>query len=229
MNAKNRKILFIFVAAALVAVMGGVGLYQYLLPQKTTIYVFRGAYKAGEVLTEDMLVPLQCDAHIVVAGKGEDTSSRFVTGKDIAAVLNTGDSLRMDVSEGMPLTLSLLSVNGGSPVEMHMDPSKIAVSVPVTDVTGVTNDLREGSRVNVYAAGVDSVGTSLLFQNMRILAVAHDSSGALTSATIEVDARESLELIYAATYSSVYLGLVDGSGYEYTEEQTPGYAPGDEG
>lgn len=110
-----------------------------------------------------------------------------------------------------------------------MDPSKIAVSVPVTDVTGVTNDLREGSRVNVYAAGVDSVGTSLLFQNMRILAVAHDSSGALTSATIEVDARESLELIYAATYSSVYLGLVDGSGYEYTEEQTPGYAPGDEG
>ena len=144
MNAKNRKILFIFVAAALVAVMGGVGLYQYLLPQKTTIYVFRGAYKAGEVLTEDMLVPLQCDAHIVVAGKGEDTSSRFVTGKDIAAVLNTGDSLRMDVSEGMPLTLSLLSVNGGSPVEMHMDPSKIAVSVPVTDVTGVTNDLREG-------------------------------------------------------------------------------------
>ena len=85
MNAKNRKILFIFVAAALVAVMGGVGLYQYLLPQKTTIYVFRGGYKAGEVLTEDMLIPIQCDAHIVVAGKGEDTSSRFVTGKDIAA------------------------------------------------------------------------------------------------------------------------------------------------
>ena len=34
-----------------------------------------------------------------------------------------------------------------------MDPTKVAVTVPVTNVSGVTNDLKEGSRVNIYAMG----------------------------------------------------------------------------
>ena len=38
----------------------------------------------------------------------------------------------MDVSKGRPLSLAILSVAGGSNVEMSMDPSKIAVTVPVT-------------------------------------------------------------------------------------------------
>ena len=150
---------------------------------------------------------------------------RFVTGADIKAVLNSGDSLRMDVAEGMPLTLSILSVTGGSSVEMNMDPAKIAVTVPVTSITGVTKDLKEGSRVNIYTTGGDANGTTLLFQNMRVLSVEKDSNGELSSATIEVSTDESLKLVYAANTSSIYFGLVDSSGYEYTEEKTPSYAP----
>nr|WP_303183300.1 RcpC/CpaB family pilus assembly protein [Lachnoclostridium phocaeense] len=227
MKSKNKKIIAILVAAILFAVAGGMALYLYLMPQKTTVYVFRDNYEAGTVLSEDMLTSIQCDSKIVTAGSNADTSSRFVTGADIETVLNTGDSLRMDVASGMPLTLSMLSVNGGSSVEMNMDPSKIAVTVPVNSISGVTDDLKEGSRVNIYAAGIETTGTTLLFQNMRVLSVAHDSNGALTSATIEVTVDESLKLIYAANYSSVYLGLVDSAGYEFTEETEPTYAPTD--
>lgn len=175
MNAKNKKIIMILLTALVIAVIGGIALYMYLVPQKTTVYVFNDNYQAGTALTEKMLTPVQADSKIVVAGKNSNTSSRFVTGADIKAVLNSGDSLRMDVAEGMPLTLSILSVTGGSSVEMNMDPAKIAVTVPVTSITGVTKDLKEGSRVNIYTTGGDANGTTLLFQNMRVLSVEKDS------------------------------------------------------
>lgn len=224
-NAKNKKIIMILLTALVIAVIGGIALYMYLVPQKTTVYVFNDNYQAGTALTEKMLTPVQADSKIVVAGKNSNTSSRFVTGADIKAVLNSGDSLRMDVAEGMPLNLSILSVTGGSSVEMNMDPAKIAVTVPVTSITGVTKDLKEGSRVNIYTTGGDANGTTLLFQNMRVLSVEKDSNGELSSATIEVSTDESLKLVYAANTSSIYFGLVDSSGYEYTEEKTPSYAP----
>ena len=155
MNSKNKGIIMLLVAAVIVGIIGGVALITYMKPQKTTVYTFKDNYKAGTEVTSDMLSAVQCDSKIVTAGKKTDTSSRFVTGANLKAVLNSGDSLRMDVSEGMPLTLSMLSVNGGSTVEMNMDPTKVAVTVPVTNVSGVTNDLKEGSRVNIYAMGVD--------------------------------------------------------------------------
>ena len=199
-------------------------LITYMKPQKTTVYTFKDNYKAGTEVTSDMLTAVQCDSKIVTAGKKTDTSSRFVTGANLKAVLNSGDSLRMDVSEGMPLTLSMLSVNGGSTVEMNMDPTKVAVTVPVTNVSGVTNDLKEGSRVNIYAMGVDTPGTTLLFQNMRVINTQKDN-GTLSSATIEVDVDQSLKLVYAANYSTIYLGLVDSTGYEATDNAEPSYVP----
>lgn len=224
MNKKNRKILAILIVAFVIAFIGGVATYMYLAPQKTTVYVFKDNYEAGEVISEDMLTAIQCDSNIIVAGNNAATSSRFVTGKDIDAVLKTGDSLRMDVAAGMPLTISLLSVNGGSSVEMQMDPSKIAVTVPLTSITGVTPDLKAGSKVNIYATSGGN-GTVLLFQNMRVLNVQNDNDGNLSSATIETDATQSLKLIYAVQNSSVYFGLVDSSGYEYVDGE-PSYTPG---
>lgn len=215
----------ILVVAVLCAAVAAGMLYTYLNPQKTTIYVFKDNYEAGDVLTEDMLTVVQCDSTIIVAGAEADTSSRFVTGDDISSVLNTGDSLRMDVSAGMPLTLSMLSVSGGSSVEMNMDPSKIAVTVAADSVTAVTSEIKEGSRVNVYATGIDTDGTTLLFQGMRVLSVNTGSDGAVSSLTLECTADESLKLIYAANYSSLYFGLIDSTGYEYTEEDEPSYSP----
>lgn len=157
MNSKNKGMVILLVVAAVVGIIGAVALFLFLQPQKTTVYTFKDNYKSGTELTSDMLTAVQCDSKIVTAGKKTDTAARFVTGDNLKSVLNSGDSLRMDVSEGMPLTLSMLSVNGGSTVEMNMDPTKVAVTVPVTNISGVTSDLKEGSRVNIYAMGVDTL------------------------------------------------------------------------
>lgn len=226
MNSKNRKILCILIVAVILSVVGGIAIYQYLNPKKVTVYVFNDNYQTGEVLKSEMLTSIKCDASIVVAGKTMETSARFVTGEDIKEVLQTGDSLRMDVADGMPLTLAMLSVNGGSSIEMTMDPSKVAVTIPVSSISGVTKDLKEGSRVNIYATGLnESAATTLVFQKMRVLNVTRDANGALTAATIEVTPEESLKLVYSANNATINLGLVDSAGYTEIEMTDPTYRP----
>lgn len=226
MNSKNRKILGILILAVILSVVGGIAFYQYLNPKKVTLYVFNDNYETGTVLKSDMLTSIKCDASIVVAGKNMETATRFVTGEKIKEVLQTGDSLRMDVADGMPLTLAMLSVNGGSSIEMTMDPSKVAVTIPVSSISGVTKDLKEGSRVNIYATGMDDLSaTTLVFQKMRVLNVTRDANGALTAATIEVTPEESLKLVYSANNATINLGLVDSAGYAEIEMTDPTYKP----
>lgn len=213
-KSKNGKILLILLVAIITAVLGGFSLYTYLTPQKTTVYVFKENYEAGTNVTEDMLTPVSCDSNILVAGSDADINSMFVTGNNIQEVLKSGDALRIDVAEGMPLTQSILSIAGGTQIEQVMDPSKIAVTIPVDNVTGVTETLQPGSRVNIYATGLESEETQLLMENMRVLSVHTDNNGGISSATIEVTQNESLKLIYAATNASLYLGLVNSSGYQ---------------
>ena len=155
MNSKNRKILIILIIAILVAAAGGVSLYLYLTPQKTTVYVFNSNYESGTALTEKMLTPIRCDSKIVTAGKTADVKSRFITGSELTEVLNSGDHLRMDVAEGMPLTRSELFVNGGSDIEKNIHAGMIAVTIPLDSVTGAADGIREGSHINIYATGYD--------------------------------------------------------------------------
>ena len=217
-NAKNKRIIGILLLGIAVAAAAGFFLYQYLKPLKKTIYVFNDNYKAGQVVTDEILTPVQVDAKIVVAGADADVSTQFITGANKKEFLEQKENaLRMDVAKGMPLTQAMLSVDGGSYIEMNMDGQKVAVSVPITSVSGVSDDLSNGSRVNIYATGTSENGrleTKLIFENMRILSVERDSNGSISAATIEVTTDESLKLINAATVSSLYFGLVNGSGYQ---------------
>lgn len=95
-------------------------------------------------------------------------------------------------------------------VQGMMNDKKVAVTVPVTSVSGVTKDLKEGSRVNIYASDYSSGGTSgttLIFTNMRVLSVEKDNDGDLCAVTIEVSTEESLKLVEATTHSKLYFGL----------------------
>lgn len=225
---KNKKIILILILAFIVSVLGGVAIYFYLTPQKTTIYAFKENVSAGTVVTEDMLVAVQADSNIYFGGGKTDASDYYVTGENIAEVLKSGDSLRSDVVQGMPFTFALLTSGGGSNVEMQMDTSKIAITIPVTNVTGVTNELKVGSRVNVYATGGDygeDYITQLLFQNMRVLNVGKDASANLNTVTLEVDSEQSMKLVYYSTFDTLYLGLVDGASYQYTDVTNPYYSP----
>ncbi len=226
---KNRKIILILVLAFIVAVIGGVALYFYLTPQKTTVYVFKQNLSAGTVVTMDMLTPVQADSDVFFGGARSETSSVFVTGENVSEIIKSGDSLRTDVVKGMPFTISLLSSGGGSKIEMEMDPTKIAITIPISNTTGVTDELKNGSRVNIYVTG-EGIGenstysTKLIFQNMRILAVGRNEN-TLTTATLETTIDESLKLVYYASTYSLYLGLVDGASYQYSNVSEPYFTP----
>lgn len=95
-------------------------------------------------------------------------------------------------------------------VQDMMNDKKVAVTVPVTSVSGATKDLKEGSRVNIYASDYSSdgaSGTTLIFTNMRVLSVEKDNDGDLCAVTIEVSTEESLKLVEATTHSKLYFGL----------------------
>lgn len=227
---KNKKIILILVLAFLVAVIGAVALYFYLTPKKITIYTFKENIPAGTVVTEDMLTPVQADSTIYYGGAKQDISVYYVTGENITEIIKSGDSLRTDVVKGMPFTISLLTSGGGSKVEMQMDPTKIAITIPVNNITGVTNELKSGSRVNIYVTGGggdsnEIYSTQLIFQNMRVLNVSYSAQGALESATVECTIDQSMELVYYSSTYSIYLGLVDGSGYQFSNVSNPYYSP----
>lgn len=227
---KNKKITSIIFVAILFAVLAGALVYFYLAKQRTTIYVFNDAYPAGTVVTDSMLTPVQVDSTIVKAGNTTDTSKEFVTTASKNSLIDKQEnSLRIDVTKDMPLTESMLSSNSGNYLEQTMDHTKVAVTVAVTPISGVTNDLSSGSKVNIYANGYNnSDETTLLFENMRVLSVGRDSDGNIDSATIEVSIKESLKLINAANSSTLYFGLVNGSGYQASNESNMTYKASDD-
>ena len=61
---------------------------------------------------------------------------------------------------------------------------------------------------------------------MRVLATGTDKNGILQSVTLETTAEESMELVYYSNYNSLYLGLVDGASYQYTDVKNPYFTPG---
>lgn len=212
---KNKIIIGFSAASILLTVLVCYLIYSYMSPSRQTIYVFNDSYSSGTQVTADMLTPIQVDSTITVSGRKADVSEQFVTSSEYAEIIKSGDSLRMDVGEGMPLTMSMLSVIGGSSIEMNMKPSSIAVTVAVDNVTGISQDLKEGSRVNVYST--TDTGVSLILQNMRVLTV-NKPDGELSSVTIETDLQQSMQLIYYSIYGKIYLGLVDASGYQAAED-----------
>lgn len=220
--SKNKIITSLIIGAILFSSLAAFLIYRYMSPSRGTMYVFNDSYSAGDQLTADMLTPVQVDSTIIVAGKSTNASAQFVTPNEYQALIRSGDSLRMDVSEGMPLTTSMLSVSGGSTVEMNMKSDAIAVTVAVDEYTGITNDLKEGSHVNIYA-NINSQ-TTLIQQNKRVLEVFKEN-GTITGVSIEENIQESMELIYAVTNGNIYLGLVDATGYQAAEGSDPVYTP----
>ena len=211
---KNKKIVIVLVIAILMALLAGYAIVSFLSPHRTTIYVFKTAYSIGTQITSDMLVPVQVDSSMVVAGRNTAVSEKFITSSDIRSLLESGDSLKVSVGEGTPLMRSLLSISGGNSIMMSMSPSSVAVTVNVDNITGITKELYSGAAVNVYVTSY-SGGTFLLFENMRVLDINRKTDGSLTSATLEVTNEEAVKLINSTKNGSIHLGLINPNGYQY--------------
>lgn len=214
--SKNKKIIIILIIAVLLALLTGYAVVSFLSPHRTTIYVFKTAYRIGTAITSDMLVPVQVDSSMVVAGRDTSVSEKFITSNEIRALLESGDSLKVSVGEGTPLMKSLLSISGGNSIMMSMSPSSVAVTVDVDNTTGITKELYSGAAVNVYVTSY-SGGTFLLFENMRVLDINRKNDGSLQSATLEVTNEQAVKLINSTKNGAIHLGLINPNGYQYED------------
>ena len=214
--SKNKKIIIILIIAVLLALLTGYAVVSFLSPHRTTIYVFKTAYRIGTAITSDMLVPVQVDSSMVVAGRNTSVSEKFITSNEIRALLESGDSLKVSVGEGTPLMKSLLSISGGNSIMMSMSPSSVAVTVDVDNTTGITKELYSGAAVNVYVTSY-SGGTFLLFENMRVLDINRKNDGSLQSATLEVTNEQAVKLINSTKNGAIHLGLINPNGYQYED------------
>lgn len=216
-TSKNRKIILVLVVAVLFAFLAAFAAYTLLTPSRTTVFVFDKEYPAGTQVTKGMLVSLQVDSNILTGGSSMTTGDYYVTGSSIDSVLQSAGILRTDVHGGTALMSKMLTTTGGNSIEMKMRKDAIAVTIGVNNVTGVTDELTYGARVNVYASY--EVETVLMLQNIRVLRTTHGNG--LTSVTLELDHEQSLRLVHASTFGLIHLGLVDANGYQYTKESEP--------
>lgn len=221
---KNKKIIYVLVLAVVLCFVSAFGVYAILTPQRATVYVFRADCTTGTQITKDLLMPVEIDATIVEMGQATPVNQQYVTEENYNEVLKNASTLRWDITKGTTLTKSMLTTYGGSKVEMQMKPSAIAVTVPTDYLSAVTNEISSGARVNVYAS-YDNAGaqTMLILQNIRVLTAPKTADGMVVGVTLEVDHKQSLQLIHAISYAKIYLGLVDENGYQYTVEDQPTY------
>ena len=211
---KNAKILIILLLAVVMAVLAGFAVVSFLSPRRATVYVFKSAYSIGTQLTSDMLVSIQVDSSIIVAGREANANEKLITSDELRPLLESGDSLKVSVGEGTPLMRSLLSISGGNSIMMSMAPSSVAVTVSVDNTTGVTQELYSGASVNVYVTSY-SGGTFLLFENMRVLDLNRKTNGELSSVTLEVSNEQAVKLINSTKNGAIHLGLINPNGYQY--------------
>lgn len=219
-TAKNKKILSILLVALVLCVIAGFGIYQMLSPVRTTVYLFNSDYPAGTQISKSMLTAVQVDSNLLDSSNKISTGEHFITSASYNSVLQSAGILRTDVYQGTALMKSMLTTTGGNKIEMTMKRNAVAVTVGATAVSGVTNELASGSRVNVYTSYDGQ--TSLPLQNIRVLSVGK-SDGTVARVTLEVDVAQSMQLIHAYTYGTVHLGLVDATGYQYVTDSSLAY------
>lgn len=215
---KNKKILICILVAVISAVVASVLIFTFLLPARTTMYVFNDSYEAGTPITGSMLTPVQADSKIVVAGSSNGASSHFVTSENYNQIVSSDDVLKFDVSKGDCLMTSMVSSQASNRIVLRMDATSVAITIPVNNTTGVSSSIKPESRVNVYVT-YNSGGTYLLLENVRILSVS-SKDGEVNGYTLELNNQQAVMIIDAVNTGTVYCGLTNGEGYMYEPEVT---------
>lgn len=213
-KTRDKKLMRAIIVSIILAAGLGVGIFFALNSQTATYYEFNNTYTAGTQVKSEMLTPVQVDKRIVIGGQKSKLNSRYITESEIGEILKSGDALRQDVGAGFPLTESVLVTRGGNQIEQSMTQNSIAVTVNVDNVTGVTNDLRANSKVNVF---MRVAGKSNVLQNMRVLSVNSNKNNGLISATLECNYEQAKLITQAADEGYIQFGLL-GSTYQEVAE-----------
>lgn len=213
-----RTILFVIIALALVA---AAGTYELLSASKTVIYVFNDDFKAGNEITQNMLVSTEADTSFVNHFDEVSGGKGYVTSNTIGEVV--GSYLAQDVSKGSPLYKSATSKYAGTTAEVKLEDSKVAMTVPVDNISVGGPDARSGSYVNVYAGFSQNnvITEELLLEKIKVLDIVYtqlknDNTNApvIEGATLEVKAEDTVRLAKAIQFGTIRLGIVKADTYQ---------------
>ncbi len=211
----SRASSLILLLAVIVAVLVGFGAYQYLNRQRTQIFVYLHDYAAGTKITKDMFGPMDLETSLYNAAASQGT--HYASAAELNQFIMDGDVLLCDVLAYSPVFSNQNSDSGGSGIENRMGQGLTAVALNVERVRGLPNDLRIGSRLNLtttYSLNQNNKETDLLLQDVQVVDVVTDTGGILMTAFVEVEPKDSLQLIHAINAEVVYATVLKPGEYE---------------
>lgn len=169
----------------------------------------------------------------VIASKGFYTATTIREGQLKEGAISDPATLRgqvatQEIYEGAQLTTSSFAAAGGSLAGTLTDRERI-ISVPLDAAHGLTGELEEGNRVDVYAgfnvipltaAGRPASGGQarpllrLIVPNVPVVRVAEPSSSSTrkTNVTIRVDDLEAAKIAFASDNGKVWLAMRPSAG-----------------
>lgn len=203
--SKNKKVVFLLIMAIIFSMAASFGVYKYCESQKGIVYIFNANYSAGEKINKEMFTGIKVDEQIINAGKSGTIASYYITGEDFEKVINANEYLLNDVSKGEAFVFTDLAVTSGNAIERKLTNGEVAVTIPISGVALVTDDLRVGSTVNVYIT--NSTSTELVFENMKIAALTK-KNGNISNVTFLLSENDATQMIHIANNNTLYFGLV---------------------
>ena len=212
-ESRDKKFVKAIALAVILAAVSGVGVFFAINVNKETVYCFNNSYKAGDMLTKDMLTPIQVDKTIIVNGQKSNINSKFITDDNVNDILASGDKLRVDVGAGLFLTENTLVTQGGNAIENTMSSTALAITVKVDSTTGVTDDLRVGSRIDVICR---LNGKTSVLEQIKVLSI-DKPKGTINKVTLECSLEQAKVLAQANDEGYIHFALV-GSGYQVEEQ-----------
>lgn len=215
--SKGAKILLAL--AVVVALITGYGVYQFLEQQNTSIYVYNDSYEAGTPVTSAMFSKASYPLNLYNLALG--TGVGYATADQIGNHISAGDCLLVDVAQYSPCMSNQFVASGGTSLENRLDENMVSVELSIEDISGLGGEIRVGSRINILTGySIDNVKyTELIFQNLLVIDMKKDPSGAVQSVFVEVSPEESLQLIHAMHFESLTATVLKPHFYEGVGEK----------
>ena len=208
--------VIILLLMIVIGVAFGTGLYMYLQTQRSTIYLFKDNYKAGTLLSGEMLGAQEIDTETYYAMLNGGLAM-YVTKEELTQAISNREHLATDVVKGLPVTTNVLVTSGGSGVESRLSENKVAVEVPAAKVSGLSgNEVGVGSRVNISTYySVDEVSENdLIFQDLLVLDTITDEEGNVSAIFVECEPKDSVMLQYALVAETVSVSILKPGAYK---------------
>ena len=175
-GASRMRLIAVVAGVLLVAILGYAVISGSLFsgggaPAKQTIVVAKQAIPAYTSITSEMVTTTEVTSGTYLAGTADKPEA--VMGTIAQSPIGAGQIVYTNQISRIDL------IAGGNPLFMTLKDGQRAMSLSVNDVTGVSNLLRVGNRVDIIAVynGKEASGTSVhglattVLQNVPILAI----------------------------------------------------------